>query len=84
MQAESGLQMMSMHACKKAYYAEAGDVNIHSFAFDALIAPVKQDLSGGPAVTNGLKSKSILDDSEDSGPEYLRNLSSHQWQAMER
>jgi hypothetical protein len=36
MQAESSLQMMSMHTCKKSYYAEALDGNIHSIVFDAI------------------------------------------------
>jgi hypothetical protein len=35
--------------------------NIHSFEVDALIAPVKQDLIGGRAITNGLKFQVILD-----------------------
>ena len=49
-QAESGVQMMSTHKCRKTYYAEARDGNIHSFELDALIAPVKQDLIGGRAM----------------------------------
>ena len=61
MQAESGVQMMSTHKCKKTYYAEARDGNIHCFEVDALIAPVKQDLIGGRAITNGLKFQVILD-----------------------
>jgi hypothetical protein len=49
-QAESGVRMMSTHKCRKTYYAEARDGNIHSFEVDALIAPVKQDLIGSRAV----------------------------------
>ena len=39
-QAESGVRMMSTHKCRKTYYAEARDGNIHSFEVDALIVPV--------------------------------------------
>ena len=62
MQAESSVQMMSTHKCKKTYYTEARDWNIHSFEVDALIAPVEQDLIGGRAITNGLKFQVILDE----------------------
>ena len=53
---------MSTHKCRKTYYAEARDGNIHSFEVDALIAPVKQDLIGGRADTNALKFQVILDE----------------------
>jgi hypothetical protein len=60
-QAESGVQTMSTHKCKKTYYAEARDGSIHSFKVNALIARVKQDLIGSRAFTNGLKFQVILD-----------------------
>ena len=61
-QVESGVQMMSTHKCKKTYYAEAQDGSFHSFEVNALIAPVKQDLIGGRAITNALKFQVILDE----------------------
>jgi hypothetical protein len=61
-QAESGVQMMSTHKCRKTYYAEARDGNIHSFEVDALIAPVKYNLIGGRVITNTLKFQVILDE----------------------
>ncbi len=61
-QAESGVRMMSTHKCRKTYYAEARDGNIRSFEVDALIAPTKQDLLGGRAVTDALKFQVILDE----------------------
>ena len=54
--------MMSTYKCRKTYYAEARDGNIHSFEVEALIVPVKQDLIGGRAVTNGLTFQVILDE----------------------
>jgi hypothetical protein len=60
--AESGAQMLSTHKCRKTYYVESWDGNIHAIKVDALIVPsLKQDLIGGRAVTNGLDFQVILD-----------------------
>ena len=62
MQAESGAQMLSTHKCRKTYYVESRDGNIHAIEVDALIVPsLKQDLIGGRALTNNLDFQIILD-----------------------
>ena len=62
MQAESGVQMSSTHKCRKTYYVESRDGNIHAIEVDALIVPsLKQDLIGGRALTNNLNFQIILD-----------------------
>ena len=61
-QAEAGVQMESTHKCRKTYYVESRDGNIHALEFDALIVPsLKQKLIGGRAVTNGLNLQVIFD-----------------------
>ena len=61
-QAESGVQMSSTHKCRKTYYVESRDGNIHAVEVDALIVPsLKQDLIRGRALTNNLNFQIILD-----------------------
>ena len=62
MQAEFGTKMSSSHKCKKTCYVESRSGNIIALEFDALIVPhLKQDLTGGRAVTNGMDFQVILD-----------------------
>ena len=62
MQAESGVQMASTHRCRKTYYVESRDGNIHAIEIDALIAPsLKRDFIGGRAISNYLDFQVILD-----------------------
>ena len=65
-QAEAGVQMASTHKCRKTYYLESRDGNIHALEalldFDALIVPsLTQELIGGRAITNDLEFQLILD-----------------------
>jgi hypothetical protein len=62
MQVESGVQMASTHKCRKTYYLESRDGNIHAIEVDALIVPsLTQNLIGGRAITNDLEFQVILD-----------------------
>ena len=54
--------MVSTHKCRKTYYVESRDGNIHAIEVDALIVPsLKRDLIGGRAITNDLDFQVILD-----------------------
>ena len=58
--------MASTHKCRKTYYVESRDGNIHAFESDALNVPfLKQDLSEGRTNTNGPNSQVILDKNTD-------------------
>jgi hypothetical protein len=54
--------MSSTHKCRKTYYVESLDGNIHAIEVDAIIVPsLKQDLIGGRALTNNLNFQIIFD-----------------------
>ena len=70
MQVESGVQMSSTDKCRKTYYDESRDGNIHAIKVNALTVPsLQQDLIGG---TNNLDFQIILDQDPNVAGSYPR------------